>query len=257
MTEETPAELRARQRAQRRQVLTEPADVRREHARQLLEQQRSERRAARGGRSGRAPAMSVEERRAAILEVAVPMLVEHGGNVKTSEIAAAAGIAEGTLFRAFPDKQALFVACLRATLESESEVARIEEIDRSLPLAERLTAAVRAVSEYQNRMWSVMVALRTAGVDMHGVDMRDSDEGDRHDGPPKAMVRIASAIAALFDAGQLRVAPDLAARLLLGSVFSNRLQSEGLGDSGADLPELVDLFLHGILRTPEGGRGNS
>jgi AcrR family transcriptional regulator len=190
--------------------------------------------------------MSVEERRASILAVAVPMLVEHGGNVKTSEIAEAAGIAEGTLFRAFKDKAALFVACLHATLESGAEVARIEQIDSSLPLAERLIPAVRAVSDYQSRLWSVMVALRSAGVDPRGGE-------HEFNGPPRAMIRISTAIEALFDPDRLRVAPDLAARLLLGSVFSNRMQREGLGDTGADLSELVDLFLHGILRESTGG----
>jgi AcrR family transcriptional regulator len=248
MMEETPRGRRTRHRAERRQVLTEPAAQRREQARQLLDQQRDERRATRGvGRSGRAPAMTVDERRAAILDVAVPMLIEHGGNVKTSEIAAAAGIAEGTLFRAFRDKQELYTACLYSVLESEAEVAEIERIDRSLPLAERLVAAVRSVGVYQTRLWAVMVALRSAGVDARSGEKR-------FDGPPTAMVRISSAMAGLFDADELRVPTDLAARLLLGSVFSNRLQSEGMGDSGADLDELVDLFLHGVLRQPDGGK---
>lgn len=194
--------------------------------------------------------MSVDDRRAAILAVAVPMLVESKGNLKTSEIAAAAGIAEGTLFRAFPDKRALLVACLQATLESETEVAKIKGIDRSLPLAERLTSAARAVSEFQNRLWSVMVAIRGAGV-----DARPDDHGE-HNGPPKAMIHISGAIADLFDADELRIAPDLAARLLLGYVFSNQLQTVGLGDSGADLAELVEVFLHGVLRAPTGGKDN-
>jgi AcrR family transcriptional regulator len=218
-----------------------PTEHRREQARRLMEQQRLERRTARGGRSGRAPAMSVDDRRAAIVAVAVPMLIEQGGAVKTSDIAAAAGIAEGTLFRAFRDKQALFNACLRAILDSATEVAQIKRIDRSLPLAERLTEAVGAVADYQNRLWSMVVALRSAGVD-------PSHDHKQQGGPPRAMIDISAAVADLFDADRLRVAPDLAARLLLGSVFSNRLQAEGMGTSGADLPELVDLFLHGILR---------
>jgi AcrR family transcriptional regulator len=232
-------------------VLAAPAEDRRTQARELLEEQRRERRAARvGGRSGRAPAMNVDERRAAIVEVAVPMLIEHGANVKTSEIAAAAGIAEGTLFRAFPDKQALFSACVRAIFESAAEVAQIEQIDRSLPLAQRLTAGVRAVSEYQNKLWSVLVALRSAGVDLRHDDHEHGEK--EHHGPPMAMIQISAAVADLFDADDLRVSPDLAARLLLGSVFSNRLQTEGLGDA-VELPELVDLFLHGILRAPTEG----
>jgi AcrR family transcriptional regulator len=280
---ETPGERRARRRAERRQAVTEPADrleqasqaverqhaarrqalaqseqalerqhaarlqalaeteQRRERARRTLEQQRLERRAARGDRSGRAPAMSVDERRVAIVAVAVPMLLESGGNVTTSEIAAAAGIAEGTLFRAFRDKQALFSACLHAVLESDAEVTRIERIDRSLPLTERLVEGVRAVSEFQNRLWSMVVALRTAGINPR-------TEDHQQDGPPRSMIRISAAIASLFDADTLRVAPDLAARLLLGFVFSNRLQDEGLGDTGASIDELVDLFLNGILR---------
>jgi AcrR family transcriptional regulator len=252
--DESSRERRARHRSERRQVLETPAADRLQEARQLMEQQRTERRESRGdGRSGRAPAMNVHDRRAAILAVAVPMLMEHGGNVTTSEIAAAAGIAEGTLFRAFRDKQALLAACLQAALESDAEVARIERIDRSLPLAERLTSAATAVSDYQNRLWSVMVALRGAGLDPHPGDHANAE----HSNPPRAMVRISGAIAELFDADQLRVAPDLAARLLLGSVFSNQLQAVGLGDSGASLPELVELFLHGILLHSTGGKDDS
>jgi AcrR family transcriptional regulator len=248
---ETPRERRGRHRTERHEVLSAPADERRGRARELLAEQRAERRSTRGrGRSHRAPAMNVDERRAAIVEVAVPMLIEHGSSVTTSEIAAAAGIAEGTLFRAFRDKRALFVACLRAVLESETEVAQIQRIDGSLPIAERLTQAVRAVSDYQTRLWQMLVALRTAGV-----DPRDdwSGAGDHDHGPPQAMIRISAAVAELFDADRLRVAPDLAARLLLGSVFSNRMQAEGLGHTGAELPELVDLLLHGILRGQHDG----
>lgn len=191
--------------------------------------------------------MSVEDRQTAIVAVAVPMLIERGGTVTTGEIAAAAGIAEGTLFRAFKDKQALYTACLRAVLESEFEVAQIESVDRTLPLAQRLTEAVRAVSDYQNRLWSMVVAIRAAGINPR-------QEDHPHEGAPNAMFRISDAVARLFDAADLRVSPELAARLLLGFVFSNRLQAEGLGDAGADLAELVDLFLNGTLRTPNGGK---
>ena len=72
--------------------------------------------------SGRAAALPPEERRAAIVEATLPLLMEHGELVTTSQIAAAAGVAEGTIFRAFPDKEAL----LSATLEAAMDMAPLE-----------------------------------------------------------------------------------------------------------------------------------
>ena len=60
--------------------------------------------------SPRATSMSPDERRKAIVTALVPLLVERGGEVTTREIAQAAGIAEGTIFRVFPDKKSLLLA---------------------------------------------------------------------------------------------------------------------------------------------------
>ena len=46
-------------------------------------------------RSGRASPMSVEDRRASIIAAVTPLLIEHGRQVTSAQIAAAAGIAEG------------------------------------------------------------------------------------------------------------------------------------------------------------------
>ena len=55
--------------------------------------------------------MSPDERRTAIVEVAIPLLEEHGATLTTKQVAEAAGIAEGTLFRAFGTKDELVHAC--------------------------------------------------------------------------------------------------------------------------------------------------
>lgn len=107
----------------------------------------------------RAPAMTLEQRREAIVASTLPLLIEHVGAVSTSQIAAA-GIAEGTVFRAFKDKQELLVACMRAGLNSDEEVARIDGVDPALPLVDRLAEGVRAVTGYLNRIWQVGQARR-------------------------------------------------------------------------------------------------
>jgi AcrR family transcriptional regulator len=199
----------------------------------------------------RAPAMSQEERRAAIVRSTLPLLLEHGGNVSTSQIAAAAGIAEGTVFRAFKDKQDLLLACMRAGMDSEEEVATITGIGRDRPLDQRLAEGVRAISGYIDRIWAVGQAVRTAGVTeemqrrMHGGDKQ------REPGPPPELLRVASAMGSLFDetADNLRVDSERAVRVLLSIVFSNRMQGAGFGQPLDDPAELVDLFLHGVIHT--------
>jgi AcrR family transcriptional regulator len=205
----------------------------------------------------RAPAMSQEERRAAIVRSTLPLLLEHGGNVSTSQIAAAAGIAEGTVFRAFKDKQDLLLACMRAGINSEAEVATIAGISRDRPLDQRLVEGVRAISGYIDRIWTVGQALRTAGISedmqrrMHG-----SDDEPREPGPPPELLRVASAMGGLFDetTDNLRVDGERAVRMLLSLVFSNRMQGAGFGQPLDDPAQIVDLFLHGVIHTDKGNQ---
>src|ERR1700730_18058668 len=104
----------------------------------------------------RARAMSPEQRRDDIIAATLPLLKELGANVTTSQIAHAAGIAEGTIFRVFADKRTLLLAALRAAMSASEEVARIGEISLETPHADRLEAGVSAVGDYQDRLWSLM-----------------------------------------------------------------------------------------------------
>ncbi|GAB1513770.1 TetR/AcrR family transcriptional regulator [Actinophytocola sp. KF-1] len=203
----------------------------------------------------RAPAMSQEERRAAIVRSTLPLLIEHGGNVSTSQIAAAAGIAEGTVFRAFKDKQDLLIACMRAGMNSDEEVAVIERIGTEGPLADRLTRGVEAISGYLDRVWAIGQAMRAGGVspeDMHRRMHGDDEEGEP--GPPPEMLRVTRAIGGLFDEAtdNLRVDAERATRMLLGLVLSNRMQGQGFGTAADDPAQIVDLFLHGVIHTDKG-----
>ncbi len=95
----------------------------------------------------RAAALPVEERRHAIIAAALPLFLEQGAAVTTREIAQAAGIAEGTIFRVFDDKTALLDAVIAAALDPAPTEAAIEEIDATLPFEERLVAAVEILRQ--------------------------------------------------------------------------------------------------------------
>jgi AcrR family transcriptional regulator len=205
----------------------------------------------------RAPAMSQEERRAAIVRSTLPLLIEHGGAVSTSQIAAAAGIAEGTVFRAFKDKQDLLVACMRAGMNSDEEVATIERIGLEAPLDQRLIEGVRAISGYLDRMWSVGQALRAGGIGPEVMQRHlHGDDEPRKPGPPPELLRVSRAMSRLFDetADNLRVPPERAVQMLLGVVLTNRMQGENFGQAMSDPAEIVDIFLHGVIRTEKGNQ---
>ena len=93
-------------------------------------------------RRRRAAAMSPEDRRSAIVETTIPLLLAHGESVTSRQIADAAGIAEGTIFRAFVDKDALITAALDAALDTEPFEQALGDIDPELPLADLVTEAV-------------------------------------------------------------------------------------------------------------------
>jgi len=190
--------------------------------------------------------MSPEDRREALVLATIPLLLEHGANVTTSQIAKAAEVAEGTVFRAFKDKRELLVSALKRAMEPDTELDLIDHIPPTDPIEQRLIGAVNAVTGYLNRMWSLMSVLRDTGFDPH-----DDEDHKERKGPPEGMQRVMGRIAGLFepDAAQLRVEPALAARLLMGIVFTNRMQHEGFGEGVAEPEQLVELFLHGTIRT--------
>ncbi|HLQ35863.1 MAG TPA: TetR/AcrR family transcriptional regulator [Chloroflexota bacterium] len=208
--------------------------------------------AGRAAARHRAPAMSPEDRRAAIISATLPLLREQGANVTTSQIAQAAGIAEGTIFRVFPEKRELVMAALRTAMSADAEVARIAEIPLEGPLVERLVAALAATSDYQDRLWSLIRIFRDSGWHPEHDHIDQQEHHPRHE-----MERIGAAIASLFEPEKesLRLEPCAAARMLLGLAFANRIQEHG---ESSTAEQIVDLFLHGALAdaTPNNSKPN-
>src|SRR5215475_10294923 len=85
-----------------------------------------------GSRSTRASALPPDERRSMIVAATLPLLLEHGDRVTSRQIAEAAGIAEGTIFRVFADKDEVIVAVIDAALDQDPLETALDEIDPKL-----------------------------------------------------------------------------------------------------------------------------
>jgi AcrR family transcriptional regulator len=92
--------------------------------------------------------MAPEDRKAAIIDSVLPLVAERGNDVTSRELAQAAGVAEGTLFRAFGDKTALVGAVavegLHRAAGPEQALAELTAIDPGLPLERRLELVIEA-----------------------------------------------------------------------------------------------------------------
>ncbi|MEO5709555.1 MAG: helix-turn-helix domain-containing protein [Nocardioidaceae bacterium] len=112
-------------------------------------------------RRGRAAPMAPDERRRAIVDAVVPLLLEHGDDVSTKQIAEAAGIAEGTIFRVFPDKPALLMAAAAEAMSPANGradlAAALEGLDS---LRDKVLVTTDRMHARSEKVMVVLMALR-------------------------------------------------------------------------------------------------
>ena len=73
--------------------------------------------------------MSADERRAAILEAALPLFAQHGPNgVTTKQIADAAGVSEALLYKHFQNKEALYAELQQYCVHAGERNAMLEQL---------------------------------------------------------------------------------------------------------------------------------
>lgn len=193
----------------------------------------------RAGSRGRATPMSPDDRRRAIVEAVLPLLSEHGRAVTTRQIAEAAGIAEGTIFRVFVTKEELIDAALAAVFDPDPFLAALERIDPGQPLRARMVAMV---TEMQRRFLEIFRLMRSVGL----VAPPEHLDADRATDPWRTRVHERLVGLVEPDAERLRVTPDRLVHLLRLLTFSGSHQEIADGDL-LDPEEIVDVVLTGSL----------
>ncbi len=95
-----------------------------------------------------------------IIETTMPLLVEHGTDLTSKQIAEAAGVAEGTIFRAFGDKEALIEATIKKFLDPEPLRRDLRAIPVEATLDDKMLRIVELMRKRFNDVFRVMAAIR-------------------------------------------------------------------------------------------------
>ncbi len=196
--------------------------------------------------------MSPDERRKAIVEALVPLIVERGGDISTREIAQAAGIAEGTIFRVFPDKKSLMLAAAEEALNpADGEELFTAAMAGAEGLRAKVVLAAGRVLDRMQLTMSVMVAVRPLLVqafhdEQHGPERRTKF------GPPdfmlKAQADLHDRLTGLFEPyrDELAVEPAIAAVALRSLIFGASRPELGMS-AVLDAEQIADIVLGGVL----------
>jgi AcrR family transcriptional regulator len=186
----------------------------------------------------RATPLPPDQRRAALIAATEPLLEKFGRDVSTRQIAEAACVAEGTIFRAFATKDALIDAVLEDVFDVQRTCDELAAIDVDLDLEARMIAAVQVLQARLRKVFALFHSMRIRP----RPDQREFHDRQRSDND-----RLNAAVTALLqpDADRLRVPPEDAANALRTMTFA--LTHPILGNERFTEPaEIVDLLRHGI-----------
>lgn len=103
--------------------------------------------------------MPKEQRRTALVKATIPLIQQYGMGVTTRQVAEAAGVAEGTIFRVFDSLQDLIQASVMSAFSKENLEALVAEIDIGETLEEKTRATLTLLGERIDTAHSLMVAL--------------------------------------------------------------------------------------------------
>lgn len=197
--------------------------------------------------------MAPEDRRDAIVLAAIPLLRERGAAVTTRELADAACVAEGTLFRVFPDKAALLRAAIERALDPTELLAQLSGVEAELPLRLKLGKVVAVLQRHAGDVASLMAVGHEMAAASgqahphapgHGPGHRPGAGGGHH--PVDMVVR---GVAAVLEphATDLRFETAVCARVLVGLVLAASRPLVAGSAPLLDPHQLAALFCDGAV----------
>jgi AcrR family transcriptional regulator len=169
-----------------------------------------------------------QRNRAKLLEAAERTFAERGVEVPTEEIARAAGVGVGTLFRHFPTKEALLEAVLLARMESLADTAD-RLIASGNPGSAFFEFFLRLVEQ------SAMKNVLSAALTRAGIDPKDVTGGIRADFRGRIAALLEQAQAAGTVRGDLEVDDVIALLLGLAATAEQREVSRAVAARTVDV----------------------
>lgn len=180
----------------------------------------------------RAAPLPPGERRVAIIDAVLPLLIDRGVGVTSREIAAAAGVSEGTLFNVFGDKDELIDAAVEAAIDPAPFESAVASIDQTIDLRDQLVQATALIQRRVVDIWKLVSQL----------------DASRHHSSKHRPLPDSPALIALIGAaaGRFVEPPDEAARLLRALTLS--LTHPMMTERPRPADAIVDIFLNGVGR---------
>lgn len=187
--------------------------------------------------------MPAEQRRTSILQAAIPLVRKGGRAVTTKEIAQAAGVAEGTVFHVFADKETLIQAVVEHEFEPGHVLAELRTIDPGASLHDRLVRVVEILGQRLTGIFELMTSLG-----MHRPPDHHHDPGS----PPHFELMAFLTELLQPDTEQLRYSAEQTATLV--RLFTFAASHPSITDGNPLAPQqITDVLLCGITTHPTCG----